>query len=138
MNVTDAKEPIECKGDMLEEIFSLQSVLASRFRGVEEKNGLYAPNPESINLNHVIDQERLKVAAFRVIAELIEATECLKNKAWKQTNLVTDLEHFYEEIADTLHFFVEFCIDAGLNSKTLYKYYMKKHEVNNWRIDTKY
>lgn len=76
---------------------------------------------------------RLKDLAYRVVEELSEATNTLKNKPWKQDFVETDADHFYEELADAFHFFVEFAITAGLDAESLTKVYFAKSEVNKFR-----
>ena len=136
MNVDHVKDEIKVEGDMLEAIFEYQRIVKERFDEVEKRNGLYVP--DKINIDSPKDQDYLKGLMYRVVTELVEATECLKNKPWKTTHVMTDVTHLKEELADALHFFVEFCIVIGMDAKELFAYYMKKNKVNNWRIDTKY
>jgi dimeric dUTPase (all-alpha-NTP-PPase superfamily) len=127
---------IKTTGDMLKDIFTMQHELQERYCIVERKKRCYYP--ESICIDEPSDQNFIKSMAFRCITEIIEATECMRNKPWKQTHVVTDVEHMKEEIADALHFFVELCLLLGMSAEDLYTYYMKKNKVNDWRIDSKY
>jgi dimeric dUTPase (all-alpha-NTP-PPase superfamily) len=122
--------------DMFKAIFQYQDNVRKRFRGVERKQGIHAP--DKININSVPDQEHLRITGMRVIQELCEALECLRNKPWKTSHVITDEEHLKEELADALHFFIELCIDVGMSAEDLFTYYAKKNDVNHWRIDTKY
>lgn len=138
MNVTDmkGKEVELIEGDMLKTIFAYQHSVADRMIPVERKNGVYIP--EEVDINSPKDQEYLNTLKFRVIRELVEAAECLKNKPWKETHVLTDVEHYKEELADALHFFIELCIQVGITPEELFQYYMKKNAINHWRRDTKY
>lgn len=139
MNVTDITtelNDIKERMDMLETIFSHQKKTAERFKEVERRNGVYYP--DSISIDSPMDQEFLKRLGGRIQQELSEAMECLKNKAWKQTHVNTDVEHMKEELADALHFFIELCLCLGMNAEELFSYYLRKNKVNDWRIDTKY
>ena len=68
----------------------------------------------------------------------MEAMNVLKNKPWKQSEVTTDKVHFYEELGDTLHFFVELCITAGMTASDLARIYHRKHAVNEFRQESKY
>lgn len=127
---------VESTGDMLKDIFTMQHKLQEKYCHIERRNSCYYP--ESVCIDEPADQNFIKGMAFRCITELIEATECMRNKPWKQTHVVTDVEHMKEEIADALHFFVELCLLLGMSAEDLYTYYMKKNKVNDWRIETKY
>jgi hypothetical protein len=119
---------------MLTIIFERQMELMEEYEGIESANG--ALTVEACAFGEIDDrkvQMRLKDLAYRVVEELSEATNCLKNKPWKQDAVLTDRDHFYEEIADAFHFFVEFCITAGLSASDLFKLYFRKSEVNKFR-----
>ncbi len=73
------------------------------------------------------------------VQEIGEAIQVLKNwKAWKQTEMPSDSEHFKEEVIDAFHFFVEGCILAGITPDDLHDLYFKKNEVNHFRQDSNY
>lgn len=143
MNVThiekqDIKEILKSAGtpDMLQAIFQYQKNVKDRFRKVERSQGIDAP--DVVNIDSVQGQEHLRIMGMRIIQELCEAIECLRNKPWKTSHVVTDEDHMKEELADALHFFIELCIDVGMTAEDLFSYYAKKNKVNHWRIDTKY
>jgi len=134
---------IESSGDMLCDIFHLQDMLRKKYDPIETKNGIPKGFKDSstgalINLNTPINQFVVKDMAYRCITEIVEATECLKNKPWKQTHMPTDIEHMKEEIADALHFFIEMCLLLGMDAQELFTYYIKKNHVNGWRIGSQY
>lgn len=134
---------IESTGDMLQDIFFLQDKLRQKYEKIEDRNGIPRgyKDPSTgavININTPINQYIIKDMAYRCITEIVEATECLKNKPWKQTHVATDIEHMKEELADALHFFVELCLLLGMKADDLFKYYLKKNHVNGWRIGSKY
>lgn len=126
-------------GDLLESIFDGQNVLMEQYHDIEARNGAYVIMPT--DMGHLDDrtvQARIKHLAFCVVEELTEATGCLKNKPWKQDMIATNVEHFQEEIADALHFFVELCITAGLDAEDLALLYHRKHKVNQFRQESGY
>jgi len=119
---------------MLLIIFERQRELMAKYHDIEAMNGANVV-PEGLHgeLDDRRLQYRLKDLAYRVVEELSEATNCLKNKPWKQDAVVTDSDHFYEELADAFHFFVELCITAGLSASDLFGLYFRKSEVNKFR-----
>ena len=137
MNITDVKVDLTGDFDKLEKIFELQGKLKEKYDQIEEARGAFVPHlPLDVN-NHLI-QEYIKSQFYRISAELFEASECLKNKLWKQSEVVTDFDHLCEELADALHFYIELCIDLGIDANKLFELYFKKQEVNKWRQSTKY
>lgn len=124
---------------MLATIFAGQRGLMDTYEDIERRNGAVVVEPEFFG--EVDDrkvQMRLKDLAWRVCEELSEATNTLKNKPWKQTFVATDIPHFQEEVADALHFFVEFLVTAGFTPETIFKTYFRKHAVNEFRQESKY
>jgi len=124
-------------------IFARQRELIEKYHEIEDGNGAITvpldTGPGGLgDLNSRQVQMRLKDLAYRTVEELSEATNCLKNKPWKQDAVATDETHFYEEVADAFHFFLEFCITAGLSAETLTKVYFAKSEVNKFRQRSNY
>lgn len=136
MNINDIETEAPEDGDKLENIFARQRELEDKYESIEAANG--HPRPASTSLDDYARQRYLKDAAYRVIEELSEATNTLKNKPWKTTPVLTDQQHFYEEVADAFHFFIRFCIEANLDAEKLYKLYFKKSEVNKFRQGSNY
>lgn len=139
MNVTDFEEVQIPEGDMLQTIFDGQHGLIEKYHDIEFKRGALVINPEMFGqLDHRHVQWRIKDLAFRMIEELTEATNTLKNKPWKQSEVTTDKTHFYEELADALHFYIELCITAGMDAEDLARIYHRKHAVNQFRQRSNY
>ena len=119
--------------DKLDLIFARQRELLERFHQIEAQHGLL-PDPDvpvDITTHH--GQAVLRSRAWNVTEELAEAMNELKNRPWKQKTYPVDLEAFYEELVDALHFFVELCILAGLSAQDLFDHYMGKAAVNTQR-----
>ncbi len=129
---------IEPDGDMLKAIFEHQHKLAVKFNEIEDRNGLLICKDIPVNLHDRFGQDRLKSFAWRVTEELAEAMGCLKNRAWKLTHYQTDEDHYYEEIIDALHFFVELMILSGFTPESVYALYTQKKQVNDFRIRSRY
>ncbi len=137
MNITDVKEILGEEGDKLDLIFKFQSKLKEKYDEIERSKGGFVPELP-IDINSCIHQEYLKSLIFRIVTELVEASDCLKNKLWKQSEVITDVEHLHEELSDATHFMVELCINLGIDANKLFELYFKKQEVNKWRQATRY
>ncbi len=138
MNITDVEFVKEVSNeaqdfDFLLKIFERQLELMDKYHKIEKKNGCLITPDVPVDLHSHTGQHRLKDFAWRVTEELGEAMNCLKNKPWKETPMATDVQHYKEEIADALHFFVELCILSGIGPRELYELYMKKNVVNQFR-----
>ena len=136
MNIQDI-EHVEVKGDKLEAIFARQMELENKYAPIERRNGASVPDIP-LNLNTFTGQERVRAIVYRITEELYEAGNCLRNKAWKQSQMPTDTDHFLEELADAFHFVIQLFIELGVSSETLCSLYLKKSEVNKFRIGSKY
>ena len=137
--------------DMLEEMFKRQHELELKYEHIEEENG-FSWNPNNLpsglfsgmpmDLNNPQNQWFIKDGAYRMIEEISEATNCLKNKPWKTTHVPTDEVHFLEELADAQHFWIRLWLyifgSPQAAAEAMYKMYFKKSEVNKFRQETKY
>jgi hypothetical protein len=109
------------------------------YEEIEQRNGAVVVEARSFGVVDAREvQIRMKDLAYRVVEELSEATNTLKNKPWKQTFVATDVPHFHEELADAFHFFVELLITAGISAEDLFKLYFLKNAVNQFRQESKY
>jgi hypothetical protein len=139
MNVLDFPDVELPDGDLLQSIFEGQKELIAKYAEIERGRGALVVSPDQFgNIDHRFVQWRIKDLAFRMIEELTEATNTLKNKPWKQSEVPTDKDHFYEELADSFHFFIELCITAGMDAEDLALMYLKKHAVNQFRQRSNY
>lgn len=139
MNILDVEDVELPEGDLLKSIFVGQRELMDKYHEIEERRGALVIFPADFgDIDHRKVQWRIKDLAYRCVEELSEATNCLKNKPWKVSEVSTDKEHFYEELADAFHFFIELCITAGMDAEDLALLYHKKHAVNQFRQRTAY
>lgn len=63
---------------------------------------------------------------------------CLKNKPWKQSQILTDTEKFKKLLEAEFGQFIILCSRAGFNPTTLYNMYMRKNQVNQFRQRSNY
>lgn len=139
MNVNDFEDVEIPEGDMLASIFAGQLELMEKYEPIERERGFITVQPEDFGqIDHRFVQYRIKDLNARAVEELYEAMNTLKNKPWKQSEVPTDKVHFYEEIGDALHFFVELCITAGMTAEDLARIYHRKHAVNKFRQRSQY
>ena len=125
--------------DMLKGIFARQQRLLEKYQEIKKKNLPHAvPDKIPVEINSYMGQDLIKRRFFDTIVEICEAIDCLKNKSHKQTMVETDVDHFGEEVADALHYFIEACILAGITASDLFSLYMRKSEVNKFRQRSKY
>lgn len=126
--------------DRLNNIFMAQAQLMKKFDEIEASNG--ATTVDHTQWGDLDDRQvqmRLKDLSQRTIEELCEATHLLRNRPWKQKyHQMTpeEIGAFREEVADALHFFIELCITAGIDSQDLYELYIGKAADNMTRIGT--
>ena len=136
MNSNDVKaDPIE--GDMLKAIFAKQIALEIKYNQIEKDNGEHVPD---IPLDpHTFEgQRRLRAIIYRITEELYEAGNCLRNKAWKTSQVPCDVVHFLEEISDAVHFVIQLYVELGLTAEDFADLYFRKAKVNDFRQKTKY
>ena len=72
------------------------------------------------------------------IEELSRAMNCLKNKPWKQTHILTDEKKYKTHVIRTFHIFVNILRGSGMTFENIYEVYFKKNEVNSFRQRSKY
>ncbi len=139
MNVKDFEHVEIPEGDMLQGIFIEQQGLMQRYHDIEKERGFIVVEPRDHgNVDDRFVQSRIKDLSQRTIEELMEAMNTLKNKPWKQSEVSTDKVHFYEELGDTVHFFIELCITAGMTAEDLARIYHRKAAVNQFRQESRY
>ena len=63
---------------------------------------------------------------------------CLKNKPWKQSQILTDTEKFKRLLEAEFGQFIMLCSRAGFTPTTLYDMYMRKNQVNQFRQRSNY
>lgn len=120
INIDDVIKNIEVPDvGMMPSIFQHQKELMVKYDEIERDNGLLVPDyrhgEESID--SCLLQQRIKDMFWRMTEELAEAVECLPvPKKWaEQWDKDVNIHHFFEELADALHFLVEATIISKIN-----------------------
>lgn len=140
MNIKHVELPegfLERMGDKLDYLMSHQAAQEEKYNEIEKLHGHFVPEwPIDVNNRH--DAQFFKDGVYRCIEELSEATNCMRNRPHTQTEYVTDEEHFIEEMADALHYFLRLFVMLGLSPEDIVKVYFKKSSVNQFRRESNY
>lgn len=131
--------PDDLPVDYLSQMFAQQRELMLKWHELEESNGspvIYEEDEGDLDSRQV--QARLHELYGYTVRELSEAMQELKNKPWKKTDRETDVRAFIEEVGDTMHFLVEFCITAGISPKDLYESFARTQIKNVNRQNSDY
>jgi len=124
VNIDDVIQKIEIpEGPVIVTIFNRHKKLMRKYDVIERKNGYCIPNPP-YSLDNTKVQQRIKDMFWRVTEELSEAVEAIPTEfqlsEWAQFwDNQSNVRHFFEELADALHFLVEASILANLNPKEI-------------------
>lgn len=80
----------------------------------------------------------MEVTLWKMVYYLQISRNTLKNKPWKQTQMLTDVKVFYAYLAEALYQFMLFNTLVGISPLALLKIYALKNKVNRFRINSKY
>jgi hypothetical protein len=83
-------------------------------------------------------ESQIKARTYLVIHQLGLAMNCLKNKPWKNTHMLTDVNEFKKYIVRAHKDFIRLCLSSDLKAEDLYMIYFKKSEVNKFRQRSNY
>lgn len=72
------------------------------------------------------------------VEKLSLAINNLKNRKWRKTNVHTNDFLYKKDLYYTFINFIRFVKQLGLTSDQLFDAYIRKSEVNNWRLDSNY
>lgn len=83
-------------------------------------------------------KEEFGIAVYNVLLSLGKAMNCLKNKPWKQSQILTDEEKYKENIVGAFYNIAVVCKSAGMDADQLFSFYFRKSEVNKFRQRSQY
>lgn len=63
---------------------------------------------------------------------------CLKNKPWKQSMMKTDRNVFYGRLAEVWVLYITILVVSGMDADSIVTTYLKKSQVNKFRIRSAY
>lgn len=108
--------PVDFKGDRLENIFERATM-----------DTMDGEIPETI------DQ-----LFTQVVTGIGMVCHTLKNKPWKQTQMLTDEYLFVHRTAKVFLHFARLCVKMGLDAQGLFDLYYRKSEINRFRQRSNY
>lgn len=115
--------------------------LMEEFESGREEDGDKLDEIYNEALKHYAKKEGSKLTENRValtIRYLSQACNCLKNKPWKQSHMLTDIPRFYDNLKMTWITFMGVCLSMGMNSSELHELYFGKSDVNKFRQRSNY
>jgi len=80
----------------------------------------------------------LLIASGITLEAMGKTCNCLRQKPWKQSQVLTDISKFQKCLYDTWLRFIGLCITAGITEDMLFKLYLDKNSVNQFRIRSNY
>lgn len=93
------------------------------------------------NALEVIDrygQSSLELYVAKFIENLGMMCNCLKNKPWKQSMMKTDREAFYSRLSEVWVIYITILVVSGMTAQDIADTYLKKSQVNKFRIRSAY
>lgn len=63
---------------------------------------------------------------------------CLKNKKWKKTQILTDKNKYKNILCEAYNSLLDLLLDSDMNAEEIYMFYCKKNEVNKFRQRSNY
>lgn len=92
------------------------------------------PGPDIVNPSLLVIRGHIYV----IIEDLGKAMNCLKQKPWKQSHILTDADMYRAKLTDSFHSFVRVAALVGMTSQDVFDLYFRKSEVNKFRQKSKY
>lgn len=91
------------------------------------------------SLEHWFEEQAVRpVSVYQVIERVGCAMNCLKNKPWKQTHMLTDTAKFRAHLGGAWFEYCGLMVAEGLTPGDLYDLYFRKSTVNSFRQRSKY
>ena len=108
--------------------FRGQDCLDMAYRSGTVMDKKWVLNPEHVSKNFTFLITRISMAA-----------NCLKNKPWKQTQMITDEDEYRRRMSQTFNQYIRFVYVCGITEpKDLHSMYFRKSEVNKFRQNSNY
>lgn len=82
--------------------------------------------------------DNLEYWVSKFIENLGMMCNCLKNKPWKQSMMKTDQNAFYGRLAEVWVLYITILVVSGLDAQDITNIYLKKSQVNKFRIRSAY
>lgn len=82
--------------------------------------------------------DNLNYWVSKFIENLGMMCNCLKNKPWKQSMMKTDRNAFYSRLSEVWVIYITILVVSGMNADSIVTTYLKKSQVNKFRIRSAY
>lgn len=82
--------------------------------------------------------DNLNYWVSKFIENLGMMCNCLKNKPWKQSMMKTDRNAFYSRLSEVWVIYITILVVSGMNAQDIANIYLKKSQVNKFRIRSAY
>ena len=82
--------------------------------------------------------DNLNYWVSKFIENLGMMCNCLKNKPWKQSMMKTDRNVFYGRLAEVWVLYITLLVVSGMDADSIVTTYLKKSQVNKFRIRSAY
>ena len=82
--------------------------------------------------------DNLNYWVSKFIENLGMMCNCLKNKPWKQSMMKTDRNAFYNRLAEVWVLYITLLVVSGMDADSIATTYLKKSQVNKFRIRSAY
>lgn len=82
--------------------------------------------------------DNLNYWVSKFIENLGMMCNCLKNKPWKQSMMKTDQNAFYGRLAEVWVLYITLLVVSGMDADSIVTTYLKKSQVNKFRIRSAY
>jgi len=98
-----------------------------------------APSEEALKVSFDLTEAKdVYTSSSIFLRDLGCAMNCLKNKPWKQTHMLTDKVRYHSNILNAFFKLISYAKSMGLTHTTLFDLYFRKSEVNKFRQRSQY
>ena len=113
--------------------------LLDGFNFLIELESLYGFKIEDLDMGSsaAMGNGTLKEGILSVIAELGLAANCLKNRAWRQSQYMVDLYVFERRLKNVFNLYINL-MRKRMSDKEILDNWSLKYQVNNFRLQTRY
>ncbi len=97
----------------------------------------FNPNPPT-DAEKSVRLDEVSVLCWEVTENMGKAMNCLKNKPWKQAQMLTDVHVYQQHILYGLFSMFRLMLAVGMASDDMYEMYILKNKVNKFRQKSNY
>lgn len=111
--------------------------LLDGFNFLIETVNMYGFTADDMDLSECEMSEDLRINILKVIEELGLTANCLKNRAWRQSQYLVDMYIFEKRLKKTFNLYLNL-LRTKMSDKEIIRCWSLKYQVNLFRIQTKY